>query len=50
MESNRALMEFGSKYNKKSRLAVIKQFLVEKVLLKQSKQQDIPEESVGGLQ
>ena len=42
-------MEFGSKYNKRSRLAVTKWFLVEKVSLKQGKQQDILEEGVSGL-
>ena len=42
-------MEFGNKYNKRSRLAVTKWFLVKKVPLKQGKQQDILEESVGGL-
>ena len=49
MESSRVLIKFSSKYNEKSRLAVIRWFLVEKVLLKQGKQQNIPEKSVGGL-
>jgi hypothetical protein len=49
VESNRALVEFGSKYNEKSRLAVTKWFLVEKMLLKQGKQQDVPKESISGL-
>ena len=30
-------MEFSSKYNKRSRLAVTRWFLIEKVLLKQGK-------------
>ena len=49
MEFGRVLMEFGSKCNKRSRLAVTKWFLVEKVLLKQGKQQDILEENISGL-
>ena len=49
MESNRALIEFGSKYDKRSRLAVTRWFLVEKVLSKQGKQQDILEESISKL-
>jgi hypothetical protein len=49
VESNRALIEFGNKYNKRSRLAVTKWFLVKKVPLKQGKQQDIPEESINRL-
>ena len=49
MESGRALMEFGSKCDERSRLAVTRWFLVEKMPLKQGKQQDVPKESVGGL-
>ena len=49
MESNKVLIEFSSKYNKKSRLAVTRWFLIEKVLLKQGKQQDILEENISGL-
>ena len=49
MESSKVLMEFGSKYNKRSRLAVTRWFLVKKVLLKQGKQQDVLEESISGL-
>ena len=49
MESNRALMEFGSKYNKRSRLVVTRWFLVEKMPLKQGKQQDVLKKSISGL-
>ena len=49
MESSKVLIKFSSKYNKRSRLAVTRWFLMEKVLLKQGKQQNIPEKSVGGL-
>ena len=49
MESSKALMEFSSKYDKRSRLVVTRWFLVEKMPLKQSKQQDIPKESISGL-
>ena len=49
MESGKALIEFNSKYNKGSRLAVTRWFLVEKVLSKQGKQQDILEESISKL-
>ena len=49
MESSRALMEFGSRCDERSRLAVTRWFSVEKVPLKQDKQQDVPEEGVGGL-
>ena len=45
MESGRPLMESGSKCDKRSRLAVTRWFLVEKVLLKQN----VLEEGVGGL-
>ena len=49
MESSRVLIEFSSKYKKRSRLAVTRWFLMEKVLLKQDKQPDILEESVSRL-
>ena len=49
MKFNKILIEFSSKYNKKSRLAVTRWFLVEKVLSKQGKQQDILEESISKL-
>jgi hypothetical protein len=47
VESGRALMEFGSKCDERSRLAVTRQLLVGNVPLKQGK--GIPEEGVGGL-
>jgi hypothetical protein len=49
VESGRVLMEFSSKCDERSRLAVTRWFLVEKVLLKQDKQQDILKEGVNGL-
>ena len=49
VESNKILIKFSSKYNKRSRLAVTKWFLVKKILLKQSKQQDILIKSISGL-
>ena len=49
MESSKALIEFSSKYDKRNRLVVTRWFLVEKVLLKQGKQQDILKEGVSGL-
>ncbi len=42
-------MEFSSKYDKRNRLVVTKWFLIEKVLLKQNKQQDILEEGINRL-
>ena len=45
MESGRLLMESGSKCNKRSRLVVIRWFLVEKVLLKQN----VPKKGISGL-
>jgi hypothetical protein len=42
-------MKFSSKCDERSRLTVTRWFLVEKVLLKQGKQQDIPEEGINGL-
>ena len=49
MESGRVLMEFSSKYDKRSRLAVTKWFLVEKVLLKQGKQQNVLKKNISRL-
>ena len=49
MESSKVLIEFSNKYNKRSRLAVTRWFLMKKVLLKQDKQQNILKESVSGL-
>jgi len=45
VESGRPLMESGSKCDERSRLAVIRWFLVKKVLLKQN----VPEKGIGGL-
>jgi len=49
VESSGTLMGFGSKCDKRNRLAVTKWILVKKALLKQNKQQDVLKKGISGL-